>query len=309
MVLDKLGSGVVGQDLALVSVEDMLYRIKADIGEKSRPLAVNLLLGPTGVGKTSTAEIIAEEIHGDSDYLCRIDMNTLSSEHYAASLLGSPPGYVGSKENYTLLDKDKIEGDWSRPGCVLFDEIEKADSAVIRALLNIFDRGVLELSSGMAKIDFTNTIIFCTSNIGSDVPGTSGFFGQYASFGKLRKKQKHQDNTRALLTEHFDPEFINRFDYVLQYDALDRNSLAKVIDVEIDRMNKRLASHAVSVLVDEGTKIQIGQRCDFKYGMRDVSRTIRKLLEPKIAKAMLESPDATEFYSLCKNGVVTVRSK
>lgn len=304
-----MGSGVVGQDLALMSVEDMLYRIKADIGEKSRPLAVNLLLGPTGVGKTSTAELIAEEIHGGSDYLCRIDMNTLSSEHYAASLLGSPPGYVGSKENYTLLDKTKIEGDWSRPGCVLFDEIEKADSAVIRALLNIFDRGVLELSSGMTKIDFTNTIVFCTSNIGSDVTRISGVLDQYTSFGKLRKKKKHKFNTRELLIEHFDPEFINRFDYVLQYDALDINSLAKVIDVEINRMNKRLASHAVSVLVDEGTRTQIGKRCDFKYGMRDVSRTIRKLLEPKIAKAMLANPDATEFASSCKNGVVTVHCR
>ena len=124
-VMARLRENIVGQDEALAAMESMLVRVKADIGEENRPLAVHLFLGPTGVGKTETVRLIAEAIHGNRDGLCRIDMNTLAQEHYAAALTGAPPGYVGSKEGHSLFDLDKVQGSFSKPGIVLFDEIEK----------------------------------------------------------------------------------------------------------------------------------------------------------------------------------------
>jgi ATP-dependent Clp protease ATP-binding subunit ClpA len=124
-------------------------------------------MGPTGVGKTETVRILAEAILGSADQLCRIDMNTLSQAHYSSAITGAPPGYVGSKENHSLLQAEKIEGSYSRPGIVLFDEIEKASQEVLRSLLNIMDSGVLHLPSGTKEISFRNTMVFMTSNVGA----------------------------------------------------------------------------------------------------------------------------------------------
>src|SRR5690606_32324507 len=125
----------------------------------------SLLLGPTGVGKTEVVRLIAEAIHGQPDAFCRIDMNTLAQEHYAAALTGAPPGYVGSKEGTTLFDAEAIAGTFSRPGIVLFDELEKASTEVLRSLLNVLDSGRLTLSGGGRTLDFRNCLIFMTSNV------------------------------------------------------------------------------------------------------------------------------------------------
>ncbi|HEV8078520.1 MAG TPA: AAA family ATPase, partial [Marinobacter sp.] len=166
-VMSRLRGNIVGQEDALKAMESMLVRVKADIGDENRPLAVHLFLGPTGVGKTETVRLIAEAIHGNRDGLCRIDMNPLAQEHYAAALTGAPPGYVGSKEGHSLFDLDKVQGSFSKPGIVLFDEIEKASKEVVRTLLNALDTGRLMFPSGNREIDFRNTLIFMTSNAGA----------------------------------------------------------------------------------------------------------------------------------------------
>src|SRR5690606_18162368 len=166
-VMARLKSRIVGQDSALDSIESILRILKADIGDPRRPLAVTLLMGPTGVGKTEVVRVLAEAIHGQSDAFCRIDMNTLAQDHYAAAITGAPPGYVGSKEGNSLFDLEKAQGSYSRPGIVLFDEIEKAGTEVLRALLNVIDTGQLRLTSGTKTIDFRNSLIFMTSNLGA----------------------------------------------------------------------------------------------------------------------------------------------
>ncbi|MHB1419947.1 MAG: AAA family ATPase [Bacillota bacterium] len=150
-VMKHLRNKIFGQSAALTAIEDMLKIVKADVGEPDTPLYIAMFLGPTGVGKTETIKILAEAIHGSHEALCRVDMNTLALDHYAAALTGAPPGYVGSKEGATILDKEKIEGSFSKPGIILFDEIEKASPQVIQTLLNIFDNGIMNMASGEQK--------------------------------------------------------------------------------------------------------------------------------------------------------------
>ena len=138
-VMQSLRQRIIGQDAALNEIEKMLQVVKADFSSPERPLSVTLMLGPTGVGKTETVRLIAEAIYGRSDAFCRIDMNTLAQEHYAAALTGAPPGYVGSKEGHSLFDETAIAGSHTRPGIMLFDELEKASNEVIRGLMNVLD--------------------------------------------------------------------------------------------------------------------------------------------------------------------------
>ena len=149
-VMQLLRNRIIGQDAALNEIEKMLHVVKADFSSPERPLSVTLMLGPTGVGKTETVRLISEAIYGRPDAFCRIDMNTLAQEHYAAALTGAPPGYVGSKEGHSL-----------------FDELEKASTEVLRGLMNVLDTGKLILTSSTKTIDFRNCMIFMTSNVGA----------------------------------------------------------------------------------------------------------------------------------------------
>lgn len=166
-VMQLLRERIIGQDAALNEIEKMLHVVKADFSSPERPLSVTLMLGPTGVGKTETVRLIAEAIYGRSDAFCRIDMNTLAQEHYATALTGAPPGYVGSKEGHSLFDETAIAGSHTRPGIMLFDELEKASTEVIRGLMNVLDTGRLTLTAGTKTIDFRNCMIFMTSNVGA----------------------------------------------------------------------------------------------------------------------------------------------
>ena len=134
-VMQLLRERIIGQDAALNEIEKMLHVVKADFSSPDRPLSVTLMLGPTGVGKTETVRLIADAIYGRPDAFCRIDMNTLAQEHYAAALTGAPPGYVGSKEGHSLFDETAIADSHTRPGIMLFDELEKASNEVIRGLM------------------------------------------------------------------------------------------------------------------------------------------------------------------------------
>ncbi len=166
-VMQRLKQRIIGQEAALDEIEKMLHVVKADFSSPERPLSVTLMLGPTGVGKTETVRLISEVIYGRPDAFCRIDMNTLAQEHYAAAITGAPPGYVGSKEGHSLFDEVAIAGSHTRPGIVLFDELEKASTEVLRGLMNVLDSGKLTLTSGTKTIDFRNCMIFMTSNVGA----------------------------------------------------------------------------------------------------------------------------------------------
>ena len=163
----RIGEHILGQPDSVRAVARAVAIAHAGLADPGRPLASLLLVGPTGVGKTELVRQVAAEIRTGPDDLCRIDMAALAQEHYAASFSGAPPGYAGSKESFTVFDKNRIEGDPYTPGIVLFDEVEKADPTVIRALLHVLDYGELRLANGREKISFRNCYIFLTSNLGS----------------------------------------------------------------------------------------------------------------------------------------------
>jgi ATP-dependent Clp protease ATP-binding subunit ClpA len=307
-VMARLRANIVGQDEALTAMESMLVRVKADIGEDNRPLAVHLFLGPTGVGKTETVRLIAEAIHGHRDGLCRIDMNTLAQEHYSAALTGAPPGYVGSKEGHSLFDLDKVQGSFSKPGIVLFDEIEKASKEVVRTLLNVLDTGRLVFPSGNREIDFRNTLIFMTSNAGAlDAEahhhryqrGWRRWLGLSPGSGETIRD--------AALRRHFDPEFLNRIDHILNYNTLTDNWLDALLDIELAGLNKRLARKKAELTLSENLRRELCRGYDSRYGAREMLRAFRQRLEPAVARALLAHPESQRFEADVIKHAVSVR--
>jgi len=307
-VMSRLREKIVGQDKALAAMEAMLVRVKADIGEENRPLAVNLFLGPTGVGKTETVRLISEAIQGNRDGLCRIDMNTLAQEHYAAALTGAPPGYVGSKEGHSLFDLDKVQGSFSKPGIVLFDEIEKASKEVVRTLLNVLDTGRLVFPSGNREIDFRNTLIFMTSNAGAleaeaheqrYQKGWRRWLGLSPGKGETLRD--------AALRKHFDPEFLNRIDQMLSFNRLTDNWLDALLDIELVGLNHRLAKKHAELSLSPELRTELCRGYDARYGAREMLRAFRQRLEPAVARALLAYPKCHRFEAGAKGGEVTVR--
>jgi len=306
-VMARLRARIVGQETALDAMEDMLRVVKADIGDPQRPLAVNLFMGPTGVGKTETVRLISEAIHGRADGFCRIDMNTLAQEHYAAALTGAPPGYVGSKEGHSLFDADLIQGSFSKPGIVLFDELEKASTEVIRSLLNVLESGRLMLSGGTRSLDFRNTLVFMTSNIGARE--ATDYRHRFESGWRHWLRLSPGDEGRVLeraLHRRFDPEFINRIDRVLSFQRLDARWQDALFDIELGKLNQRLARRRASLEVDNSARQFLCRIHDERFGARDLARRLRAELEPALARALLERPGDDTFLALLDDRRVRV---
>lgn len=303
----RLRANIVGQDAALAAMEAMLVRVKADIGADNRPLAVHLFLGSTGVGKTETVRLIAEAIHGHQDALCRIDMNTLAQEHYAAALTGAPPGYVGSKEGHSLFDPDKVQGSFSKPGVVLFDEIEKANKDVVRTLMNVLDTGRLVLPAGNREIDFRNTLIFMTSNAGAlDAEAHEQRF-QSGWRRWLGVSPTGSEAIRdAALRRHFDPEFLNRIDQILTFNNLAGDWLDALLDIELAALNRRLARKQAELWLSPRLRSYLCQGYDRRYGAREMMRAFRQRLEPAVAGALLAYPEVTRFRADVHDHGITV---
>lgn len=300
VVMESLRRRIIGQEHALLEIERMLKVVKADFNNPERPLSVTLLLGPTGVGKTETVRLISEAIYGNNDAFCRIDMNTLAQEHYAAALTGAPPGYVGSKEGNTLFDLEGIQGSFSKPGIVLFDEIEKASNEVIRALLNVLETGMLKLTAGTKSIDFRNCMIFMTSNVGAQL--SQKRLKQLTKLPKLIQKLAHQIDqddqaiTQRALKQKFDPEFLNRIDRILHYGVVDHCFVSNLIQIELDKLNLRLKKQARTVFLSPEARNFLVQNYDISYGARGITRRFRTLIEPLLADAFLSQQEAKDLH-------------
>jgi len=299
LVMQHVRDRIIGQAEALEEIENMLMTIKADFNSPNRPLSVTLMLGPTGVGKTETVRLIAEAIHGKPDAFCRIDMNTLAQEHYAAALTGAPPGYVGSKEGNTLFDETQIQGSFSKPGIVLFDEIEKASTEVIRGLLNVLETGTLKLTAGTKVLDFKNCMIFMTSNIGAKDAQTRlkqlsklpKAIQQLARFSKL---DDSEIINKALHTK-FDPEFLNRIERILHFQAIDTYFASTLVDLEVDKLNQRLRKQSRTVELTTSANTFLSTGHDVRFGARGLGRRFRVLVEPKLAKFLIQNPEANHI--------------
>ncbi|WP_336165213.1 AAA family ATPase [Acinetobacter ursingii] len=299
-VMRCLRENIVGQEQALIEIENMLKVVKADFNAPERPLSVTLMLGPTGIGKTETVRVIAQAIYGRADAMCRIDMNTLAQEHYAAALTGAPPGYVGSKEGHTLFDLDAIQGSFSKPGIVLFDEIEKASTEVIRALLNVIETGMLQLTAGTKSIDFRNCMIFMTSNIGAkQSQARISLLERFPQFTQHWAKKLNIDATavtQRALTAKFDPEFLNRIDRILHYAPVEADFLPKLIQIELNKLNQRLKKQGRTLWLSPTAILLLQQNYEPYYGARGVSRQIRTRIEPLLATEFIRFPEVNHFY-------------
>jgi ATP-dependent Clp protease ATP-binding subunit ClpB len=262
---ERLGRRVIGQRRAIAAVSNAVRRARAGLQDENRPIGSFLFLGPTGVGKTELSKALAEFLFDDEGAMTRIDMSEYMEKHSVARLIGAPPGYVGYEEGGQLSEHVR-----RRPySVVLFDEVEKAHHDVFNVLLQVLDDGRITDGQGRT-VDFRNTVIIMTSNIGS----------QHI----LHEENAEQREAAVLeaLRGHFRPEFLNRVDEIIMFDRLRREELARIVELQLERVRKRLAKQGLALALGEGAKEFLGnQGYDPVYGARPLKRAIQHhLLDP-----------------------------
>ena len=257
-----LAKRVVGQDEAVVAVSDAVRRARAGVSDPDRPTGSFLFLGPTGVGKTELAKSLAEFLFDDERAMVRIDMSEYGEKHAVARLVGAPPGYVGYDQGGQLTEAVR-----RRPyTVVLFDEVEKAHPDVFDILLQVLDEGRLTDGQGRT-VDFRNTILILTSNLGAG--GT---------------REQMMDAVKAA----FKPEFVNRLDDVVIFDPLSKEQLTSIVDIQIESLQKRLAARRLTLIVDDAAKVWLAERgYDPAYGARPLRRLVQQAIGDQLAKKLL----------------------
>jgi len=290
---ELLQSLIIGQDEAINTVCKAIRRSRADIKDPNRPIGAFLFLGPTGVGKTLLARQLAIQMFGGEDALIQVDMSEYMEKFAVSRMTGSPPGYVGYEEGGQLTEQVR-----RRPySVVLFDEVEKAHPDVMNILLQILEEGHLT-DSFSRKIDFRNTIIILTSNLGSDLIRRSTEMGFNVSEGMIDYKDMEGKIDKAM-KKHFKPEFLNRLDGTVIFRALTRESLTKVIDLEVEKLKKRLVKKNIHITLDEKAKALIIERGYVpEMGARPLRRTVEQLLEDPLSEKLLLDPHSARDYQI-----------
>jgi ATP-dependent Clp protease ATP-binding subunit ClpB len=282
-----LGQEIIGQDEAIKAIANALRRARAGINEEKRPIGSFLFVGPTGVGKTELAKAIARFMFNDENSLIRIDMSEYMEKHSVAKLIGSPPGYIGHDEGGQLSDRVR-----RRPySVVLFDEIEKAHPDTFNMLLQILDDGRLTDSKGRV-INFKNTIIIMTSNLGNDVikQYTIGFNADEDNDNKEWRQEEMKEKVDKILRENFRLEFLNRIDEVVLFRTLSKESLEQIIDLELTKITKQLTTNKNIILkINIGAKKLLAEKgYDPTYGARPLKRAIQTMLLDKLALEIVD---------------------
>ncbi|GAC1513791.1 MAG: ATP-dependent Clp protease ATP-binding subunit [Pseudarthrobacter sp.] len=281
---DELHKRVVGQNEAIKSLSQAIRRTRAGLKDPKRPGGSFIFAGPTGVGKTELAKALAEFLFGEEDALITLDMSEYSEKHTVSRLFGAPPGYVGYEEGGQLTEKVR-----RRPfSVVLFDEVEKAHADLFNSLLQILEDGRLTDSQGRV-VDFKNTVIIMTTNLGTRDISKSVATG----FQSGTDTQTGYNRMRARVTEelkqHFRPEFLNRVDEVIVFRSLTHDQLAAIVDIQLERLNHRLAERKIALQVTDTARRLIAERgWDPVYGARPLKRAIQKLLQDRLAMLLLE---------------------
>ena len=283
-VSDELKGKVIGQDEAVYAMGKALRRSRADLKDPKRPIGSFIFLGPTGVGKTHLAKTLAYYMFGDESALIQIDMSEYMDAHNISRLVGAPPGYVGYEEGGQLSEKVR-----RRPySVVLFDEIEKAHPDIWNLLLQILEDGVVTDSLGR-KVDFRNTIIIMTSNVGADLIRKNMVMG----FGVKSDEHSYDQMKEKMLTESkrvFKPEFLNRLDDIIVFHSLTRDDLTKIVDIEVSKVLTRLKPRQITFrLTPEATTFLIEKGYDPAYGARPLRRAVERYLEDPMAEEILRA--------------------
>ena len=291
---------VIGQDEAVQAVADAVIRARAGLKDPKRPIGSFIFLGPTGVGKTELARALAESMFDSEENMVRLDMSEYMEKHAVARLIGAPPGYVGYDEGGQLTEAVR-----RKPYCVvLFDEIEKAHPDVFNTLLQILDDGRLTDSQGRT-VDFKNTIIIMTSNIGSR------FLIENASdSGEIAEGTR--DKVMAEMRGHFRPEFLNRVDEIVLFKPLTMKEIARIVDLQLNLLRSRLAERHIELELTDGARDFLARRgYDPVYGARPLKRLIQRELETRLSRALLkgEVTDNTKVEVDAKKGELAFVSK
>ncbi|MDR1761725.1 MAG: ATP-dependent Clp protease ATP-binding subunit, partial [Bacteroidales bacterium] len=283
---DELKNSVIGQDEAIKRIVKAIQRNRAGLKDPNKPIGSFIFLGPTGVGKTQLAKVLAEYLFDSKDSLVRIDMSEYMEKFSVSRLVGAPPGYVGYEEGGQLTEKIR-----RKPySVVLLDEIEKAHPDVFNILLQVLDEGHLTDSYGR-KVDFKNTIIIMTSNIGTKELNE---FGNNLGFSTKSREEQLQDYTKSVLEKAlkkaFTPEFLNRIDDVVQFNSLTKENLYSIIDIELQQLFQRVSNLHFSIELSQATKeFLVEKGFDPRFGARPLKRAIQKYLEDPIAEFMLSN--------------------
>ncbi len=288
-----LQKDIVGQEDAISIVCKALRRSRADIKDPNRPIGAFIFLGPTGVGKTLLAKNLAVHLFGGEDALIQVDMSEYMEKFAVSRMTGSPPGYVGHEEGGQLTERVR-----QRPySVILFDEVEKAHPDVMNLLLQILEEGRLTDSLGR-KVDFRNTIIVMTSNLGSDLIRKSTEVGFGVEVDKI-DFDAMKDKIDKAVKKHFKPEFINRLDGVVIFRAFDRPHLIQVIDLEVDKLQKRLMKKNIFLtMTDEAKDFLVTQGFMPEMGARPLRRAVEQHLEDPLAEMLLKNPDLSATFEV-----------
>lgn len=290
-LFETLQKRVIGQDEALHTIADAIIRQRAGIKDENRPIGSFLFLGPTGVGKTEVAKSLAEALFDSDKHIVRLDMSEYMEPHSTAKLIGAPPGYIGYDEGGHLTEVIRR----NPYSIVLFDEIEKAHKDVFNILLQILDDGRLTDSTGKV-VDFKNTIIIMTSNLGSE----------------LLLNHRDESEIMALLHQYFKPEFLNRIDEIITFKPLDKATQLKIVDKMLNELNERLLNQKIYITFTENLKHYIlDQAFDENFGARPLRRFIQKNVETIIATKIISSEIKPNTPYVCdvRDGLVVVDKK
>ncbi|MBD8976867.1 ATP-dependent Clp protease ATP-binding subunit [Veillonella magna] len=306
---DELHERVVGQDEAVVAVAKAVRRARAGLKDPKRPIGSFLFLGPTGVGKTELARSLAASLFGDENAMIRLDMSEYMEKHTVSRLVGAPPGYVGYDEGGQLTDAVR-----RKPySVILFDEVEKAHADFFNILLQVLDDGRLTDNQGRT-VDFRNTVIIMTSNLGAkflktDDAAVMGFLAGKNKDGKEAKDsfEEAKKSTMEAVKRHFRPEFLNRIDEMIVFHPLTGDDLSKIVTILLRSVTKRLHERGLELEIsDDAMKLLVKEGSDFAFGARPLKRAIQRLIEDPISDLILkgEAKEGSTIKAEAKDGEI-----
>jgi ATP-dependent Clp protease ATP-binding subunit ClpC len=297
---ERLHERIIGQDEAIAAISDAIRRARSGLKDPKRPIGSFIFIGPSGVGKTELAKALAEFMFDDEDALVRIDMSEYREQHTTARLFGAPPGYIGYEEGGQLTEAVR-----RRPyRVILFDEIEKAHPDVWNALLQILDDGRLTDGQGRT-VDFRNTVLIMTSNLGTEFVRKSGSLGFLQDQGSDEERASSQKIQKAL-RDTFRPEFINRIDEIITFSPLSTEDMMLIVDLQMKEVQDRLSEKGVSVeLTPKAREWLAKQGYDAAFGARPLNRALQKYVESPLSKQLLAGafkPGATVVVDIDEKG-------